>query len=241
MRLINLANTYIRGMSDWFLLFGAALIAIGASIQISRHFRIDAAERANQAPSFEQSVAPIERVAARAAAPVARATTPPPPDRIVIPVISLDGRVTDVGWEARVVNGEFAGNVWQTAAYAAGFHTSSARPGQRGNTVISGHNNIEGKIFKDLHQLKSGDRIFLYTADSVHEYRVEQNFIVPEAEASDAQRRENARWIGVTPDERLTLVTCYPPWSNTHRTIVVAHPLRSGTRSSTFEQASGVR
>ena len=38
-------------------------------------------------------------------------------------------------------------------------------------------------------------------------------------------RRENARWIGPSHDERLTLVTCWPRNDNTHRLILVALPV----------------
>jgi sortase A len=41
---------------------------------------------------------------------------------------------------------------------------------------------------------------------------------------SEEKRLENARWIGPFPDERLTLVTCWPYTNNTHRVIVIAKP-----------------
>lgn len=37
-------------------------------------------------------------------------------------------------------------------------------------------------------------------------------------------RMDNARWILPSTDERLTLVTCWPAKSNTHRLIIVASP-----------------
>ena len=37
-------------------------------------------------------------------------------------------------------------------------------------------------------------------------------------------REENGRWIQPSDDERLTLVTCWPADSNTHRLILVAVP-----------------
>ena len=41
----------------------------------------------------------------------------------------------------------------------------------------------------------------------------------------EAVRRANAQWIAPTDDERLTLVTCWPYISNTHRLIIVAKPV----------------
>ncbi len=40
-----------------------------------------------------------------------------------------------------------------------------------------------------------------------------------------ATRLDNARWLNRTDDVRLTLVTCWPKISNTHRLILVARPL----------------
>jgi len=37
---------------------------------------------------------------------------------------------------------------------------------------------------------------------------------------------QNARWIMASSDERLTLVTCWPAYSNTHRLILVAKPIQ---------------
>jgi len=38
-------------------------------------------------------------------------------------------------------------------------------------------------------------------------------------------RRENARWILPTSDERVTLITCWPYSANTHRLVVIAQPV----------------
>jgi sortase A len=47
---------------------------------------------------------------------------------------------------------------------------------------------------------------------------------VPEKYVSEQQRRGNARYIQPTPDDRLTLVSCWPRNDNTHRIIVIARP-----------------
>jgi sortase A len=49
--------------------------------------------------------------------------------------------------------------------------------------------------------------------------------ILPERDMDMDTRMENARWILPSTDERLTLITCWPAESNTHRLIVVAQPL----------------
>ncbi len=145
-----------------------------------------------------------------------------PPTRIVIPAIGLDARVVEIGWAVK--DAAKGVSEWQTADYAAGFHRNSALPGWPGNTVLSGHHNIRGKVFARLWELKPGDEVYLYVEEQVYPYRVEDSFIVPEAGVPEEQRRQNARWIAPTRDERLTLVTCWPPNGNSHRVIVIARP-----------------
>lgn len=150
------------------------------------------------------------------------------PERIIIPSLNLDRRVVEIGWDVEIVDNDTLRSVWQTARHAAGFHRGSAPVGVPGNTVISGHNNIDGAVFGELHRLQPGDRVVIEAGGELKTYAVEMNFVVQEEGVSPEQRLENARWIGRTPDERLTLVTCYPPWGNTHRTIVVARPADDG-------------
>jgi sortase A len=49
-------------------------------------------------------------------------------------------------------------------------------------------------------------------------------------------RRQNARWMNPTEDERLTMITCWPYTSNTHRLIVVAKPVPPLTPQDFEEQ-----
>jgi len=145
--------------------------------------------------------------------------------RIVAPAINLDVPVVPVGWTLVEKQGQIQ-SVWDTASYAAGHHINSALPGQGGNIVLSGHNNIEGEVFRYVVDLEVGDRVSLVTEDGRRfVYRVVEKNILPETGASAEQRAANAQYIEPNYDEeRLTLVTCWPYWSNTHRVIVIATP-----------------
>ena len=159
------------------------------------------------------------------------------PGRIVIPSIGVDAPVNEVGWDVIQNNDGTLTSVWQTADFAVGYHQSSGLPGTLGNCVLSGHNNIKGEVFKDLSEVEVGDQILMHANEYEYEYKVEDAFIVQEKGASDEQRRKNAQWIAPTTDERLTLVSCWPYWTNTHRVIVVAMPvipedLLGGTESN---------
>jgi sortase A len=135
----------------------------------------------------------------------------------------VDAKVVEVGLKKVEEKGKSV-FVWETADYAAGFHLGSAYPGNVGNTVLSGHHNIKGEVFRYLVSLEPGDEVYLYVGEVEYPYVVVEKFLVPEKYVSLEQRRENAKWIGYFPDERLTLVTCWPYISNTHRVIVIAKP-----------------
>ncbi|WP_322797914.1 sortase [Thermoflexus sp.] len=177
------------------------------------------AERPERAPALEPETSPGRPK-----------PTPVPmqgwiPQRIVIPAIRLDAPVVPVGFrELRVGNRTV--RAWETPNFfAAGWHRTSAPLGIPGNTVLNGHHNIYGEVFRDLARLKLGDRIFMYSEDRVFIYEVREKHIIPERGRPLSERLANARWIQVTEDERLTLITCWPYTSNTHRLIVIARPL----------------
>lgn len=144
------------------------------------------------------------------------------PDRLVLPTIHIDIPVVELGWSTAQKDGQIFSE-WEVAEYAAGWHKNSARLGENGNVVMSGHNNILGSVFRELDQLKRGDAITVWSGDQSFEYQVDNVLIVPEKYASLEQRKDNAKWIGPFTDNRLTLVSCWPRDDNTHRIIVVAH------------------
>ncbi|MBK8800116.1 MAG: sortase [Anaerolineales bacterium] len=110
------------------------------------------------------------------------------------------------------------------ADYAAGWHKNSSLPGETGNIVLSGHNNIKGAVFRELDQLKRGDEIELFAGGTEYRYTVDEVLIVPEKVCFEKQRQTNVRYINETADDRLTLVSCWPRNDNTHRIIVIAKP-----------------
>ncbi len=152
--------------------------------------------------------------------------SPEIPVRLVIPVIELDAPVLTS--EAQIL--EISGKpfqVWHAPdEYAAGWHVSSAPLGVPGNTVLNGHHNIYGEVFKRLVELEQGDEIIVESSDSSFSYRITNKMILPEKYAPLDERVRNSQWILPSEDERLTIVTCWPYESNTHRLILVAAPNR---------------
>lgn len=148
-----------------------------------------------------------------------------PPTRLVAPAINLDADVVAMGWEVKQnANGE-SYSEWIVPGYAAGWHKNSELPGRNGNTVLSGHHNIEGEVFRYLKDLEPGAEVTLYADGYPYRYIVTEKYIVREKGVPYEQRLENAKLINETQDERLTLVTCWPYETNTHRVVVIAKPL----------------
>ena len=146
-----------------------------------------------------------------------------PPVRLQIPSLALDTPVQRMGW--KTVHGV---SQWDVVDNAAGHHFDSVYPGERGNVALSGHNNIAGAVFAgvcvigqpgvafglgdEMILVDSGGRRFTYRVNGWHRMK--------EKNASIAKRQDNAAWLRQTDEAQLTLVTCWPPWSNTHRVVV---------------------
>ncbi len=155
--------------------------------------------------------------------PILRPPAASPPTRLVIPKIDVDVPVLPVGVRtARVAGKERV--LWDDVPDAGGFHQTSAYPGNVGNTVINGHRDILGSVFRHLDKVEPGDEIVVYVGDVAYPYRVVEIVIVPETFASAAQRAEGLKYIGYMPEERLTLVTCTPIGLATHRLLIIARP-----------------
>ncbi len=161
-----------------------------------------------------------------------------PPSRITAPAIGLDAPVLEIGYKTGYLDG-VAVTEWELPSDAAGFHRGSAYPGNPGNTVLSGHNNIQGEVFRDLVNLEAGDEVNLYVGEVCYRYRVSTIEILPEKGMPTGVRIANARRIGPTADERLTLVTCWPYTGNSHRVIVVAMPVTLEGRNTPESTAPG--
>ncbi len=146
-----------------------------------------------------------------------------PPDRLVIPRLHLDAPVEPVGM---VPAANLPGLVeWTVPDHrAAGWLNTSAAWGVPGNTVLAGHHNIKGEVFRNLWTLQAGDKIDLLAGEQTRHYIVREVLLVPEKDQPVEVRLAHTRYIQPTADERLTLVTCWPYENNTHRVIVIAFP-----------------
>ncbi|NIN63485.1 MAG: sortase [Anaerolineae bacterium] len=120
--------------------------------------------------------------------------------RIVIRAIDVDAPVVE-------------GDGWEELKMGTGHRIGSANPGERGNMVISGHNDVFGEIFRHLEDLKIGDEVVVYAGDTPHRYSVVATMVVEPTEVS---------LMEPTPNATLTLITCHPYMIDSHRFVVIA-------------------
>lgn len=106
-------------------------------------------------------------------------------------------------------------------SYSVAWDATSAEPGFPGNTILTGHNNLYGAVFGELHQLNYGAEIAVWSEYGVFSYYVSTIEYLEEKDQPFEVRYQNAQWLNDTPDDRLTLITCWPR-SATHRLIIVA-------------------
>jgi LPXTG-site transpeptidase (sortase) family protein len=154
------------------------------------------------------------------------------PDRIIIPAIQLDAPVVQSEKTSIELRNQWFEQWTVPNEFAAGWQANSAPLGMVGNTILGGHHNEYGKVFEHLVELNIGDLIYVYSGEVAFVYRVTDKLLLPERDVSLEIRKANAEWIASTGDERLTLVTCWPKRSNTHRVIIVAIPVDNSQSAS---------
>ena len=113
---------------------------------------------------------------------------------------------------------------WQVADYAAGHAALSANPGEGGNIVIAGHDDWKGQVFKNLYQARLGDQVILATPTKTYHYTITEIHYRKEAGAPLTERLAAGQFLAPMPEERVTLVTCWPYGVDNYRLIVVAKP-----------------
>jgi sortase A len=125
---------------------------------------------------------------------------PQSPTRIVVAAIGVDWPIVP-------------GDGWEQLKLGVGHHPGSANPGERGNMVLSGHNDVFGEVFKDLEALKNGDEVHVFAGGKLFKYEVRAKRIVSPEELTVLQP---------TRESVVTLITCHPYRVDTHRLVVIA-------------------
>ncbi|MDH5606962.1 MAG: class D sortase [Anaerolineae bacterium] len=130
----------------------------------------------------------------------------PPPSaeqatRIEIPRININAPVV-------------MGDGWEQLKQGVGQHIGSVNPGQKGNLVLSAHNDIFGELFRHLDQLQSGDEIIIFTNVRSYTYVIDVETEIVEPTFVQV--------MDPTSKPTVTLISCYPYLVNDKRIIVRA-------------------
>jgi sortase A len=134
--------------------------------------------------------------------------TPGPGHAVRIQISALDV-------DAQVVQGDG----WEQLKKGVGQHPGTPNPGEKGNLVLSAHNDIFGEFFRDLDQLEPGDTVVLFTNQRAYTYEVTGTRIVEPTEVSV---------LDATDEATVTLVSCYPYLVDNQRIVVFARLQKSG-------------
>ncbi|HJW89601.1 MAG TPA: class D sortase [Anaerolineales bacterium] len=126
--------------------------------------------------------------------------------RVQIPAIEVDAPVVQ-------------GDGWEQLKKGVGQHIGTSNPGEKGNLVLSAHNDVFGEIFRDLDRLKSGDQVIVYTNQRAYTYVISASQIVEPTEVEV---------MAATKEPSLTLISCYPYLVDNKRIVITAQ-LNSGS------------
>lgn len=138
-------------------------------------------------------------------------TRPIVPDHLVIPSIELDSKVIQIGTKVD----DKGKLIWETAAFAVGYHRGTGLPGEPGNVVLSGHISSprEGAVFNKLPRVEPGDGVILTAGERQYLYVVrEMTTVTPDA----------VEVLDPTDRAIVTLITCVPDGVYSHRLVVQA-------------------
>jgi len=139
---------------------------------------------------------------------VATLPTPGPTQaiRIQVPAINVDAPIVQ-------------GDGWEQLKKGVGQHSGTVNPGERGNLVLSAHNDIFGEIFRDLDRLNPGDLVIIFTNQRSYTYIVVDTKLV-EPTAVEV--------LDQTQQPTVTLISCYPYLKDNKRIVVIARLQTSG-------------
>jgi sortase A len=121
--------------------------------------------------------------------------------------------IAAIGVSEYVVEGTDTGSLRK----GPGHYPETPLPGERGTTAIAGHRTTYGAPFREIDELKRGQRIIVDMPDGRFVYRVERTKIVDDQELSVLDP------VGY---RRLVLSACHPLYSAAERVIVFARQVR---------------
>lgn len=125
------------------------------------------------------------------------------------PEAAINIQISAINVDSRI----FQGDNWEQLRKGVGQHLGTPNPGQPGNLVLAGHNDIYDRVFKDLDRLKPGDTILVFTITHQYVYIVTGTQIVEPTQVEV---------MAPTSNSTVTLISCYPYMVDNKRIVVKA-------------------
>lgn len=163
-------------------------------------------------------------------------TAPPPPPpaiRISIPAIKLNVTIKEVFPIEDPLRNSPNELIWEAVSYAVGRYNTSGNPGGGRNIVLAGHNNTDGAVFRYLDKLQPGDELILYTELEEFHYTIQKKFIIPYLGVEKEGSAKLQEYAAPQSAELVTLISCWPYATNSHRIVVIAVPSHSESENDT--------
>lgn len=144
----------------------------------------------------------------------------PPGNRLFIPAIGVDAPIVDISAasEAKLKHGDFNQELYSGVVK----YPSTPEPWSKGNTLIFGHtsfyrwkNNPYWEIFSKIYNLKKGDEIKIAWKWQLYTYEIIETVITTPSKVDET-------YMQYIDGEYLTLMGCYPVWSDSKRWLIIA-------------------
>ena len=149
---------------------------------------------------------------------------PLPAIRLSIPAIDLNTSIQEISPIEKTTWNRETIFEWETTAFSVGHYSTSGNPGGGTNIVLTGHNNISGEVFRDLDKLHPGDEVILFTEDSEFYYEVQKVYTIPYLGVETEGEATIQSLTAPQTSEMVTMVSCWPYATSSHRIIVIAVP-----------------
>lgn len=144
----------------------------------------------------------------------------PPGNRLFIPAIGVDAPIIDItsASEEKLKHGDFNTELYSWVVK----YPSTPDPGHKWNSLIFGHTsyyrwkkNPYGEVFAKIYDLKKWDEIKVARKWQLYIYEIIESKVVKPSEV-------DTEYLKYTDDEYITLMWCYPVWSDARRWLIIA-------------------
>ena len=216
-------RTVIRGLGELLITLGAVVLLFVAYLMWGTALRASSAQH-QLSQELNQQWASV-RAGGHAA------DRPAQPEQITLvtgqPFAYIQIPAFGPHWRFTIIQGTALAQLNVSPGHVPG----TQLPGQVGNFAVAGHRVTAGNPFWSLPSLKNGDLVYIDTKVNTYTYRVTGKHTVLPTDTAVVDPVPGHP--GQRPTQRLiTLITCNPAWTGTHRVIVTGKLVSAVARSA---------